>query len=334
MASADSLFCSLATPHKAGELLIRPSHRPGDFDSHGADCPFVFSLDGRVGMTYVGWDGRGYQTALTWREDDGTWTEPEVVFARSARSRHRRHNAALTSIIRDNALYGRGALRRFDGWYYGTYHAYPGAGFETGPGVIGIVRSRDLHHWEEHGELLTPSTGAAWEQGGLYKSWLLELDGTFWLFYNAKNHTEAPWVEQTGAAVSTDLQHWERVQDTPVLPHGERGAADEVFASDPCVLHTGSEWVMFYFGLAADHRARDLVATSDDLLHWRKFATPLLDVGEPGSVDDKYAHKPAILYRDGVLEHYYCAVRTLADPVLIGDFVQDEMRGISVARSA
>lgn len=320
------------TEQKSETLIVAPTHRAGTFNSHAVDCPFVFTLDGQVGMTAVGWDGIGYQTGLTWRRSDGTWDPLELVFPRDEASEHRRHNAAITSILRDNDLFGAGSLRLVDGWYYATYHAYPFPGYEIGPGIVGIARSRDLRTWEEYGEVLSPAEGGTWEQGGLYKSWLLEHDGLFWIFYNAKNVPYGRWTEQTGAAVSDDLRTWRRVSQEPLLRNGSGGDADALFASDPCVLRVDDLWVMFYFGLDSASIGRDTFAVSSDLLRWEKSGIVLLDVGPSGSVDDRHAHKPAMLWCDGWLEHYYCAVKRIV-PVNLAGYGQDEMRGIGVARS-
>ena len=328
----------VSTPLREDSLVIAPSFAPGAFDSHAVDCPFVFSVGGRQGMTYVGWDGTGYQTALSWRDGD-RWSAGQVVLPRDPHSDLRRYNAALTSIVRDNDLSSPGELRTFDGWYYGTFHAYPAPGYETGPGRIGFARSRDLRHWEEFGGVLEPEQGGAWERGGLYKSWLLEHDGLFYVFYNAKDHdlfgsTAVPpeWIEQTGVAVSSDLVTWERLSVEPVLTVGGPGDFDERFASDPCVLRDGDRWVMFYFGLAADGHAREGYATSSDLRTWEKSGEVLLDV-RPGAIDARHAHKPAVITWDGRLEHYYCAVSPQT-PVDIDGSVQDEHRGIARATSA
>lgn len=326
----------VSTPRREHDLLIRPSFVDGAFDSHAVDCPFVFSVDGRQGMTYVGWDGVGYQTALSW-QDDGVWSPGELVLPRDPGDPLRRYNAALTSIVRDNDLGSPGELRTVDGWYVGTFHAYPSAGYETGPGAIGFVRSRDLRTWERVGGELRPEDGGPWEQGGLYKSWLLEHDGLFYLFYNAKDvddfgSTAVPpaWVEQTGLAVSRDLVTWERYGDNPVLATGGPGDFDERFASDPCVLRDGDHWVMFYFGLAADGHAREGYAWSRDLLSWTKSDEILLDVGPAGSIDSLHTHKPAVVSWDGRLEHYYTAVAPAA-PFTVGGVAHAEMRGIARA---
>ena len=59
-----------------------------------------------------------------------------------------------------------------------------------------VAPSDDLRHWEVEEPVLRPDPAFAWESGGLYKSWLLEHDGAFYLFYNAKNRPDWPWVEQ------------------------------------------------------------------------------------------------------------------------------------------
>jgi predicted GH43/DUF377 family glycosyl hydrolase len=335
--SSDYPASRISTPQRENKLLISPSHEIGQFDSHAVDVPFVFSLEGRQGMTYVGWDGIGYQTALSWNRGDGTWTAGQIIFPRDSTSKLRKFNSALTSIIRDNDLWSAGELRAIDGWFYGTFHTYPAAGYEAGPGTIGFARSRNLLEWEEVGTPLLPEKDSHWEAGGLYKSWLLEHDGLFYLFYNAKNFddfgsTAVPpnWIEQTGLATSTDLMTWSRVTTNPVLPVGESGSFDDRFASDPCVLRDGDYWVMFYFGLSSDGHAREGYATSRDLHSWTKSKGILLDVGPLGSIDSLHAHKPAIVAWNGHLEHYYCAVAP-REPLELSGYNQREQRGIARA---
>jgi predicted GH43/DUF377 family glycosyl hydrolase len=329
----------VATPVRESTHVVLPSFVDGSFDSLAVDCPFVFSVGGRQGMTYVGWDGTGYQTALTWN-DHGEWSPGRLVFPRDPHDPMRRFNAALTSIVRDNDLGSPGELRLIDGWYYGTFHAYPGAGYETGPASIGFVRSRDLTTWERVGGVLSPhdTDAGAWERGGLYKSWLMLHDDLFYVFYNAKDVDEygsvtvpPPWIEQTGVAVSEDLVTWRRLSPEPVLAVGAVGAFDERFASDPCVLRDGDHWVMFYFGLAADGHAREGFATSLDLVTWTKASDVLVDIGPTGSIDALYAHKPAVITWDGRLEHYYTAVSLQPQPIHVGQHLQPELRGIARA---
>ncbi len=58
----------LKTPHKLNRLVVAPSDDPAAFDSKGADVPFVFRHLNKFYMTYVGFDGTGYQTGLAWKD--------------------------------------------------------------------------------------------------------------------------------------------------------------------------------------------------------------------------------------------------------------------------
>lgn len=310
--------------------MVEPSRRSGRFDSLAVDCPAVFSDGGEYLMTYVGWDGTGYQTALTRSRDLLTWEPGQVVLPRDPGHPYRRFNAALTSVVRDNRLDSPGQLSRFGGRVIGTYHAYPNAGYEAGPAVIGFCSSSDLLAWQDVGDVLRPDAGGAWERGGLYKSWLLHHDGLFYCFYNAKNRADRDWREQIGYAVSRDLTNWRRPQPVPVLTHGGPGEFDERFASDPCVLRDGSFWVMFYFGFSYDGHARESYAYSRDLRTWTKSGEILVDVGPPGTVDSTFAHKPAVVSHAGRLYHFYTAMSP-APPFEVDGHQQAEHRGISVA---
>jgi hypothetical protein len=89
---------------------------------------------------------------------------------------------------------------------------------------------------------------------------------------------------------------------------------------------------MFYFGLARDLHARELVAFSDDLLHWKKADETLVDVGPAGSLDTQHAHKPGVIAKDGVLYHFYAASRRKG-PNDIDEVNAKDRRGITVATS-
>jgi predicted GH43/DUF377 family glycosyl hydrolase len=331
--SWDWALDKIRTPHKAGKLLLAPSYQKGAFDSHAVDCPFVFCHAGAYWMTYVGWDGIGYRTGLARSLDLLTWEKQGMILDRGPAGSPTAYNIAMTSILRDNDLYGSGALRKVDGRFIGTYHAYPAPGYEEGPGLIGLCSSTDLLHWQVEAPFLRPDPTCAWEAGGLYKSWLMEHDGVYYLFYNAKNKPHGGWTEQTGFVTSLDLIHWERSPLNPVLKVGGAGVFDDYFASDPCVLLLGPEaWVMFYFGNSSDGHARDSAAFSRDLLTWAKCGEVLIEVGEEGDCDARYAHKPALIAHQGRLYHFYCAVSPAADPHL-GEIEHSEVRGISAAWS-
>lgn len=317
------------TPHKYGRLVLSPNDEPGSFDHRSVDCPFVFRHQGEYRMTYLGWDGTGYQTGLAASRDLVRWTRLGCILRRDPSNPITRYNIAMNWILRDTGLRAKGELKRVNGRYLGVFHAYPNAGYEEGPAVIGLCWSRDLLHWEIGDIILRPEDGADWERGGLYKPCLLEEQGTYYLFYNAKTKTRPKsegggWREQTGMATSADLQTWKRYEGSPVIRNGPAGSPDERFASDPCVVTDGGNWLLFYFGLDARGKARDLMAVGRDPYHFTKSGRILIDVGPPGTVDSTYAHKPSVITQGKVLYHFYCAVS--------GRY-PNEVRGISVARS-
>lgn len=322
----------IQTPQKVGRLLIAPSEDSSAFDCMGVDCAFPYFHDGKYYMTYVGWDGRGYRTGLASSDDLLHWQKEGMIIDRGPAGSTTEHNVALTSILRDNELFGTGELRLMDGMYIGTYHAYPNAGYEEGAAVIGLCFSKDLRQWEMGEPILTSNEGGAWENGGLYKSWLMEHEGTYFLFYNAKTvGPEDQWIEQTGVATSPNLKNWKRHEKNPLVRVGAKGSFDDRFASDPCVFKHNDIWVMFFFGNSTDGHAREGVAFSHDLVNWIKSKDVLINVGEEGSIDQRHAHKPGLIAsQDGKLFHFYTAVGPCPLRIVNGRELRLQ-RGISLA---
>jgi predicted GH43/DUF377 family glycosyl hydrolase len=310
------------TPYKLGKLVLRATPTTDSFDNRSVDCPFVFHHAGRFYMTYIGFDGNGYQTGLAESYNLTDWQKLGCILRRDPKSAITRFNVAMNWIVRENALHSLGELKKVSGRFLGAYHAYPNPGYEEGPAVIGLCWSGDLMHWQVDPPCLQPQDGAGWERGGLYKPCLVEHSGIFYLFYNAKTAGKQ-WHEQIGVATSTDLKTWQRYSGNPIIANGPAGSWDEKFASDPCVLQAGKQWAFFYYSLDARGKARDLLATGSDL-HPHKVPKILIDVGPPGSVDSTYAHKPSVITFNGALYHFYCAV---------SGAYPNETRGISVASS-
>jgi predicted GH43/DUF377 family glycosyl hydrolase len=312
------------TPYKLNRLVLAKSGVEGSFDSKFVDCPFVFSANGKFGMTYIGFDGSGYQTGLAESDDLVNWRRVALILKRDPANPVFRYNFAMMCILRENELTSEARLTKVNGRYLGAWHAYPNEGMEEGAAVIGLCWSDDLLHWELEPPCLFPQHGAEWERGGLYKPYLIKEGDTYYLFYNAKT-AEKSWREQTGLATSKDLKTWTRFAGNPLIHNGAKGPSwDDRFASDPCVVRHQGMWAMYYYGLASDGKARELLALGRDPFHFTKTDEILIDVGPKGSVDDDYAHKPSVISHKGDLYHFYTAVS--------GPWPND-VRGISVARS-
>lgn len=303
----------LQTPYKLPQPVLEPSRRPGAYDSVSVDVPFVFSHNDRFYMLHVGFDGRGYQTALAAADSPlGPFQDVGLVLRRGEGGGWDSGNAAGVWLLSDDELFHTRKLKKVDGKYWMYYHSYPEEGYEAGPAAIGMAWCADetLLDWHRLPDPILTIEGAAdWEAGGLYKNCVVERDGRYYLFYNAKTREgpDGAWREQTGLAVGSTPFAFARRPDNPLLTVSP-GRWDSVFVSDPWVVRDGDDWVMFYYGFDGAH-AREGVAFSKDLAHWEKYPEPLLEVGAPGALDDLHAHKPALLWHDGTLYHYYCCCR-------------------------
>ncbi|GGD53355.1 hypothetical protein [Paenibacillus nasutitermitis] len=323
-----------ATPYKLGRPVLTGSGMKGRFDSLAVDVPFVFFHRGRFYMTYVGFDGDGYQTALAVSDNLLDWSFQGVILGREDSDRWDRIGAAGTWILKQsNDLYELPQLKKINDRYWMVYHSYPSPGYEEGAAEIGLAWCEDenLLEWHKLAEpVFTWKDGDDWEKGGLYKACLIEHEDKFYLFYNAKNLTHGAWAEQTGAAVSQNLLEWTRFDHNPILQISVR-QWDSKFVSDPYICRDGDLWLNFYFGFDGVH-AQEGLAFSADLLHWRKHDRPILESGYIGSLDEIHAHKASILYYNDVLYHFYTAVRPYQD----GDRTGKELhsfRTITVATS-
>ena len=298
------------TDFKLGREVLVPSGIPGNYDKMAVDCPFVFWHGGRYYMMHVGFDGEGYQTGMAVSSDLIHWEKQSVIFQREDRNGWDHGGAAGVWILKQDDINAVPTLKKVNGRYWMIYHSYPEKGYEAGPAKIGLAYTEDetLGEWIRLEQpVLSWEDGAVWEKGGLYKGCLLELDGRYSMYYNAKDSDDWIWHEQIGVAVSDDMTNWKRVFDEPVIKNTP-GAWDSYFCADPCVVKDKDMWLMFYYGYDGKN-AREGIAYSRDLLHWEKSGEPILNHGSAGEIDCIHAHKPSVISKDGCLYHFYCAVR-------------------------
>ncbi|MFW6256963.1 MAG: hypothetical protein ACOC2O_02365, partial [Bacillota bacterium] len=176
----EKVLARIKTPNKVNRLLVEPAFEKNKFDSHAVDCPFVFYQDDRYYLTYVGWDSIGYQTGMAVSDDLLNWEKKGLILKRGGKGSITEYNIALTSILRENDLFSPGRLKKINGQYVGTYHSYPGKGYETGPGKIGLCYSKNLYDWQVEKPVLYPGKSDEWDGGGLYKSWIMEDNDQFY----------------------------------------------------------------------------------------------------------------------------------------------------------
>ncbi len=330
------------TPYRYGKEVLMPSGIAGAYDDKAVDCPFVFFHNNKYYMMHVGFDGKGYQTGLAVSLDLLHWEKEKVIFPRGEATGWDKGGIAGMWILRENDLHGMPTLKKIDGKYWMIYHSYPDEGYEAGAAQIGLAYTEDenLYDWKRLPEpILSWKDGNSWEKAGLYKGCLVEHQGKYYLYYNAKDQETWKWHEQIGLAVSDNLTEWRREGNTPLICNA-KNRWDSYFCADPFVVKDGERWVMYYYGYNGIH-AQDGIAFSADLRHWTKEEEPILRYGNTGEIDELHAHKPCVIEKDGCLYHFYCAVRRgrsddkaiNLDPTEDMDTEKTEYRCISVAVS-
>jgi predicted GH43/DUF377 family glycosyl hydrolase len=306
----ESIYRQVQTPYKYG-LVIAPSE-----NSEKADCPTVFRKAGRWYMTYIIYNGRGYETWLARSRDLLHWSTLGRILSFSDSTDWDANQKAGYAALEDYRWGGSYRLQRYDHRYWMSYFGGQGRGYEKGMLSIGIAYTKGnpakAHQWKrlDHPVLTIKDTGVSWwDNHALYKSTVI-LDKTkstghpFVMFYNANGDSVSKrGAERIGMAVSDDMIHWKRFGKNPVLDHHQG------ITGDPYMERIGKVWVMFYFGAFWKHSsgAFNRFACSYDLVHWTDWkGKKLIEPSE--TYDEVFAHKSCVIKYKGVVYHFYCAV--------------------------
>jgi hypothetical protein len=286
---------------------------PGYEEFHSTDAPCVFQLPGhcRWFMSFLGFNGHGYNTFVAVSDDLIHWSEPRLAMGFGPPGEFDHGGCVLGAYL--YARYDIASprmLKRRRGKFWSLYGCYPlQGGYELRPGYEGVACSDDGLHWSraKDSPILSvhdPDCGV-WEKDCIYQPWLVGHNGQFFDLYNAANGG----TEQTGLASSGDLLEWSRYPDNPVV-RNRPGGYDAEFCSDPKVYRDGDHWMMLYFGVGHGG-AHIMAAFSWDLRHWTACAEPLYKAGgHPAGLDASCAHKTSLVYNPVNKTYYlhYCAV--------------------------
>jgi len=301
--------------HYYPDLVIPPGPDiPGIENVKMTDVPTVFQVKGSDSwlMTYIGFDGLGYQSFIAESNDLVQWDNNRLAMGYGPEGEFDHGGVVLGAYLyKDYDIKSPRMLKKKKGNYYSLYGSYPRqGGYELRPGYEGIAMSRDGITWKraKNEPILSvhQEDCGTWERDCIYQPWLLEHKGKYYNFYNAADGH----VEQTGLALSDNLLDWSRHDDNPVIPNGPEGSFNEKFSSDPKVFWDRDHWVCFFFGVGRKG-AHIMVAFSRDLFHWTVDPEPIYKAGgNPSGIDGRYAHKISLVWNSANETYYmyYCAV--------------------------
>ncbi|MBE8721602.1 glycoside hydrolase family 130 protein [Sphingobacterium pedocola] len=327
-AEMQKLYDEVKTPYKYGLVVVPTSKK------HLMDCPSVYKIGNTWYMTYIIFDGVGYETYLAESADLLNWkTLGKQLTAGKGDEWDAKQKAGYNALI-DTKWEGSYKLKKYQGKYWMSYFGGSSEGYEPEPLSIGIAHTKKApkmpFEWDRIDKPVLSSEDADirwWEnRHKLFKSYVIEdpqrnTGHRFIMYYNAvgdslENNKPTRWYERIGMAVSDDMVTWKRYLQDPVVHHPVG------ITGDPMIQRISNTWVMFYFGAFWKDRqgAFNRFAASKDLIHWTDWDGEDL-INSTELYDAQYAHKSFVIKHKGIVYHYYCAVD------------KDGNRGIALATS-
>ena len=332
------IYQQVRTPYKYG-LVVAPQSNYNKYD-----CPTIFREGDNWYMSFVcydgkdGTDGRGYETWLAKSNDLLHWDIQGKILAlppqlssgisstAAAAAWDQNQRGGFPSLI-DHEWGGTYKMEAYKGRHWMTYIGGPGTGYEAvnAPLSIGMASTAGdittAHQWDTRPTPLmsySDKDSQWWEQLTQYKStiyWLKDkrqrIKGEekypFVMYYNAGGKDDThPKGERIGIALSKDMRHWKRYEGNPVFAHD----SDGTITGDAQLVRMGDVWVMFYFSAynpTREYNAYNTFAASYDLIHWNDWmGEDLIVPSKP--YDEMFAHKSCVIYHEGIVYHFYCAV--------------------------
>jgi len=321
----NDIYEKVKTPFKYGMVMVP------DSNSKKIDCPSVFRKGSKWYMTYLVFNGRGYETWLADSKDLLHWKTRGRILSFSDTTNWDSNQKAGYIALQDNNWGGSYQLQKYQDKYWLSYFGGQSRGYEKGLLSIGVAYTDQdpavAHEWkrQDHSVLSSIDKDVSWwDNHTQYKETVIwdkaKLTGhPFVMYYNANGDSvnKKRGAERIGMAVSDDMLHWQRFGKDPVLNHGDG------ITGDPYIQKIGDVYVMFYFGAfwkTGTSGVFNRFAASYDLVHWTDWTgDKLIESSEP--YDNMFAHKSFVVKYKGVVYHFYCAVN------------KSDQRGIAVATS-
>lgn len=312
-AEMQAVYEQLKTPYKYGAVMKLP-------EDH-TDSPSVFFHEGRWYLYFISISKdhavSGYETHLAVSDDLLHWEKVSTIFKRDGKNRWDSKQCAGYAAFPTVNWPAPLTLQPVNGRYYISYLAGNSDGYEPDPLYMGLAYAASplAEFTRFPAPILRPDDADAREKETrtLYRSFLFHDEAriTGYPYVNVYNGKSQNARERIYCAVSGDGEHWERYGDRPLIDEAT-GNPDHLISGDAQIIKMGDLYVMAYFRHGKVVPAYDTFACSRDFVHWTTWqGEPLVKSTEPW--DDRYAHKPWLVCKDGVVYHYYCACNTAGE---------------------
>lgn len=303
-----AVFEEVKTPYKYGIVLPQPDK------GRMVDSPTVFRKGDSWYMTYIIFDGKGYETWLAKSADLLHWNTLGKLMSFADKDWDATQKAGYVALI-DTDWGGSYEPEKYRDRYWLSYLGGSEKGYEAGRLGVGIANTTDLTIPKEATRLPQPVLSAVdqdvrwYDNQTIYKSLIIQDKAKktgypFVMYYNAKGEkpdARGAGFENIAMAVSNDMTHWKRFGQEPLITR-KTG-----ICGDAQIAKIGDVYVMFYFGAFWKPGAFERFACSYDLVNWTDWqGDDLIAPSEP--YDKAYAHKPWVIKWKGVVYHFYNAV--------------------------
>lgn len=299
----NNIYNEIKTPYKYGIVFKNPD------STKLLDSPTIFFENGIWYMTYIVFDGKGYETWMAQSKDLLNWNSMGKMLSFTPDTWDANQKAGYMSLV-EIKWGGNYTVEKLNGKYWMSYLGGKTKGYEAGVLGVGMsfnsVLTKPMEWKTLTKPILQPSdSDANWfDNKIIYKSLVIRdkeklTNYPFVMFYNAKGDTAK--YESIGMAVSDDMISWKRFTKKPVLTKYNG------ICGDAQITKINNLYVMFYFGAFWKPGAFERFACSFDLVNWTDWEGDDL-VSPSESYDNEYAHKPWVIKWKGVVYHFYTAV--------------------------
>lgn len=304
----EQIYQVIKTPYKYGVVL--PAPREGTM----VDSPTVFRKRGKWWMTYIVFDGKGYETWIAQSKNLLEWKTLGKVMSFTENDWDATQKAGYVALV-DPKWGGTYKVKKFRKQYWASYLGGAKEGYEAGQLGIGMATAKDITkavEWNRRSQpvLSASDQDARWyDNETIYKSLVIHdkerhTGYPFVMYYNAKGKqkdAKGNGFESIAMAGSHDMVQWTRLGEDPLITRHTG------ICGDAQIAKINNIYVMFYFGAFWKPGAFERFACSYDLVHWTDWeGDDLIAPTEP--YDETYAHKPWVIKWKGVVYHFYNAV--------------------------
>lgn len=290
------------TPFKYSIVLKHPD------STKLIDSPTIYRKNDMWFMTYIVFDGQGYETWLAESNDLLEWNSKGKILSFTENTWDANQKAGYVALVNYD-WGGNYEVEKYDGVDWMSYLGGNSTGYEAGTLKIGLAKSNTVsqaENWKTLNEpVLSPKDkDARWFKDKIiYKSLvikdsMLNTGYPYVMYYNAKGSYD---FESIDMAVSNDMTQWKRFGNNPIISRGKG------ICGDAQIAKYNDLYIIFYFGAFWKPNAFERFACSYDLINWTDWEGPDL-ISPSEHFDQEYAHKPWVIKWNGTVYHFYNAV--------------------------